>query len=199
MSPFIETLKVYNGEISNLSYHQARFERTRSEMLGLKNHPALEEKIILPEFAKKGLYKCRLLYDIQEFKIEFHAHTPAQIRSLKLIRDDQVNYTYKSTDRTALTKLFRQRGKNDDILIAKNGWITDSYIANVVFWDGSRWFTPDTPLLSGCMRASLIESGIIEETGIRVKDLPRFRSLKLINALNDWNDAPLLPLEALNL
>ena len=86
--------------------------------------------------------------------------------------------------------MYNQRGSCDDILILKKGWITDSYYANVVLWDGVQWFTPEEPLLEGTMRASLLEKGIIKTAGIRIEDLSRFRSLRLINALNNWNDAP---------
>lgn len=198
MSPFIETLKVKNGEMPNLSFHQARFERTRYEIFGFRSHPALKDEIVIPEHAKRGIFKCRVVYDQLDINIEFQAYIPPDIKSLKVIIKDDISYEYKSADRSALTELYKQRGTCDDILIVKKGWVTDSYFANLVFWDGSRWLTPDTPLLPGCMRASLLENGTIEEAGIRIEDLNRFRDLKLINALNDWHDAPTIPIEALS-
>ncbi len=199
MSPFIETLKVRDGRISNMSFHQARFERTRTDFFGYKIHPALEDEIVIPDDAKEGLFKCRVVYDGQDIEIGLQAYTPPDIKSLKVIFNDDISYGYKSADRSALTKLYDQRGTCDDILIVKKGWLTDSYFANVAFWDGSQWLTPDTPLLAGCMRASLLENGTIEEAGIRMKDLSRFSRLKLINALNDWEDAPTIPIDALSL
>jgi 4-amino-4-deoxychorismate lyase len=196
MSPFIETIKVFDGEVDNLSFHQSRFERTRSEMLGFKSHPALEEKIIIPANAREGLFKCRILYDHREIGLEFQKYERPGIKSLKLVSDNGISYSYKSVDRSALTALYNLRGSCDDILIVKNGEITDSYFANVVLWDGFQWFTPEKPLLEGCMRASLLENGIIKTASIRIESLPRFQSLKLINALNHLNDAPLIPMEA---
>jgi 4-amino-4-deoxychorismate lyase len=197
MSPFIETIKVFDGEVKNLSFHQARFERTRSKMLGFKSHPALEEKIVIPANAREGLFKCRILYDHSEIGVEFLPYLRPEIRSLKLISDDQIIYSYKSADRSALTALYNLRGSCDDILIVKNGKITDSYFANVVLWDGFQWFTPEEPLLEGCMRASLLEKGLIKTASIRIESLPRFTSLKLINALNHLNETALIPLEAI--
>ena len=198
MCQFIESIKILDGEAMNLPYHQARFERTRSEILGLKNHPQLENEILVPLTARRGLFKCRILYDHSEVRVDFHPHIKPEISSLKLVSDNQISYTYKSADRSALGALFNLRGSCDDILIIKNGRITDSYFANVVFWDGSRWLTPEKPLLEGCMRASLLKNGVINTADIQLKDLSRYKSLRLINALNDWSDAPHLPLKALS-
>ncbi len=35
------------------------------------------------------------------------------------------------------------------------------------------------------MRAFLLETGAYKTAGIRIEDLPKFRSVRLINALND--------------
>ena len=52
------------------------------------------------------------------------------------------------------------RGACDEILIIKDGHITDTSISNIVFRlpDGW-WLTPFTPLLKGIMRTYLLESG----------------------------------------
>ena len=197
MFPFIETIKVLDGEVMNLPCHQARFERTRSEMLGLKKHPQLDNEIHVPLTAQRGLFKCRILYDHSEVRVEFHPHIKPEISSLKLVSSDQISYAYKSADRSALSALFNQRGSCDDILIIKKGRITDSYFANVVLWDGFRWLTPVKPLLEGCMRASLLKAGVINTADIQLKDLPLYKSIRLINALNDWSDAPQIPVEAI--
>jgi 4-amino-4-deoxychorismate lyase len=198
MYPYIETIKILDGAARNLSFHQSRFERTRSEVLGFKSHPSLEQLIAIPDFASEGLFKCRILYDRKETHVEFHPYTKPVIRSLKLVTNDRISYAYKSADRSSLSALYNQKDPCDDILIVKQGYLTDSYYANVVFWDGKQWLTPDKPLLKGCMRAYLLENKIIIKAAVRVEDLSRFTSLKLINALNDWNDAPRIPVEALS-
>lgn len=198
MSLFIETIRIDNGDLKNLQFHQARFEQTRREIFGFKIHPALEEKINLPVHAKKGLFKCRVLYDQGEIQVEIQKYDRPEINSLKLIRCDDINYSYKSADRSKLTKLYQQREDNDDILIVKNERITDSYFANVALWDGNQWLTPENPLLEGCMRASLLKNDRIKKADILVKDLSNFQSLRLINALNDLDDSPYLPINALS-
>jgi 4-amino-4-deoxychorismate lyase len=188
MSQFIESIKVHNGEVLKLSLHQARFDRTREEVLGLRTHPDLSEFISVPDSSKQGVYKCRVLYGLDITQVKFMPYQKPQIRSLKLVKSDCISYAYKSADRTKLEALYEQRDACDDILIVKNGWITDSYFANVILWDGSKWVTPKEPLLKGCMRFSLLANGMISERAIHVNELSRYKHLRLINALNDLSD-----------
>lgn len=197
MSQFIETIKVLNGEVLKLSLHQARLERTRKEVLGLRSHPDLSSEISVPDSSKQGIHKCRVLYGRDIMKVEFLPYHKPEIRSLKLVESNNISYAYKSADRSELEALYKQRGTCDDILIVKNGWISDSYFANVVLWDGSRWVTPKEPLLKGCMRFSLLTSGMIIERAIHIDVLSRYKSIRLINAMNDMSDRLELPVKAI--
>jgi 4-amino-4-deoxychorismate lyase len=196
MSPYIETINLLDGVLRNLQYHQERFERTRSEDLRLKSHPELGKIIQIPDGLDLGNYKCRVVYGKEIERIEFEPHVDKTIKSLKLVSSDTIFYGYKFADRSALDLLFRLRGSCDDIVIVKNGCITDSYYANVIFWNGVGWYTPDTPLLPGTMRASLLADGSIAEQRIRPDDLSKFQKLRLINAMNDLNGGQELPIEA---
>ena len=198
MSQFIETIKILNGELLKLPLHQARFERTRKDVLGLRSHPDLSSEIAVPDSSKQGVYKCRVLYGHDIMEVEFFPYHKPEIRSLKLMVCDSISYAYKSADRTKLKVLYEQRGVCDDILIVKKGWIADSYFTNVILWDGSTWFTPDTALLKGCMRQSLLDSGTIKEKGIRIEELFRYKHLRLINAMNDMSDKLEIPLDAIS-
>lgn len=198
MSRFIETIKVQNGELRRLPLHQSRFNQTREEVLGLKTHPDLSILISIPDTAMKGIHKCRILYGHDISQIEFTPYQEPRIHSLKVVESDSINYAYKSADRRELELLFGQRESCDDILIVKEGRITDSYFANVVLWDGSQWVTPKEPLLKGCMRASLINGGLIRERDIRINDLSRYKVLRLINAMNDLGNGPEISPDAIS-
>lgn len=199
MSQFIETIKVLNGEVLKLSLHQARFGQTREDALGLWSHPDLSAQISVPDSAKLGIYKCRILYDRDILQVEFQPYNKPEIHSLKVVESDSISYIHKSADRTELTALYEQKNSCDDILIVKNGWIADSYFANIVLWDGSNWFTPNTPLLKGCMRASLLASGRITERAIHINELSQYKSIRLVNAMIDLSDRLELPIDAIKL
>lgn len=190
MSRFIETIQVLKGELKNLEFHQQRFERTRYQVLGLKKHPLLEEVILIPPGLDRGVFKCRLSYQKEISLIEFEPQQARKVQSLRLVYSDSIDYAYKYADRSELERLFLKREECDDILVVKNDCITDSFYANVVFWDGKSWLSPDTPLLPGTMRASLLEKGLIKERRITPEDLGGYEKLKLINAMNDLEQSP---------
>ena len=198
MSRFIETIQLLNGELLNLEFHQERFERTRSEELALKRHPQLGDVIQVPPGLEQGILKCRVSYQKEIELIEFEPYQAQKVRSLKMVYSDSIDYRFKYADRSELEALFQQRGDCDDILVVKNGKITDSYYANVVFWDGKLWQTPDTPLLSGTMRASLLADGLIQESRITPEDLRRYEKFKLINAMNNLQSAPDIAIESIH-
>jgi len=198
MSLFIETIQLFHGELRNLEFHQERFERSRRDVLGLKNHPRLAEAIQLPEGLENSLLKCRVSYGTVIDLIEYEPPQPREVNSLKLVYSDSIDYTYKYAHRSHLLKLFEQRGACDDILVVKNHCITDSFYANVVFWDGTEWVTPDTPLLRGTMRAFLLSRALIREDRIGPENFHRFQTLKLINAMHALDQSPEIPIESIH-
>jgi 4-amino-4-deoxychorismate lyase len=197
MSPFIETIRLHQGEFMHLSYHQERLNRTRRACLGLEKHPDLAAILEVPESRRTGTHKVRVVYGRQIDRVEYLDHHSPRVRSLKLVKDEEIDYRYKYTDRNRLHHLYRQRAGCDDILIVKGGKITDSYMANVVCWDGRTWYTPDTPLLPGTMRAALLDKGLIREHSIALTDLGNYQKFRLINALNPLETSPDIPLSAI--
>jgi len=195
MSPYFETIRLQEGVLRNLPYHQARFERTRSRELGLSSHPRLDEIIQVPEGLDRGLLKCRILYGKEVERIEYEPHLRRQVSSLKVVHADKMRYVSKYADRSELEKLYAERGTCDDILIVKKGCVSDSFYANAAFWDGTGWVTPDTPLLEGTMRAHLLDQGLLMEKRIRLEDLVNYLKVKLINAMNDLQEGPEIPMD----
>lgn len=184
MYPFIETIRIERGEIMNLSYHNQRFNDTRSTFW--KDCSRLElSEYIQAEYSEAPV-KCRVVY---RERIEEVSYTPYVIRpvnSLQLVYSDSIEYTYKSTDREAINALFSQRGNQDDILIVQNGLITDTSIANVALYDGNVWHTPRVPLLRGTQRAALLNKGVIFEKDIKQEELFDYSHMVLFNAMIDF-------------
>jgi len=198
MSRFIETIQLLKGKLMNLDFHQERFERTRSEAMGLKKHPLLSEILQVPKGLEQGKLKCRVVYEKEILRIEYEPYLIQQVRSLKLVYPEFIEYGFKYEDRSELEKLFRLRKQCDDILIVKNNCITDSFYANVVLWNGVNWETPDTPLLPGTMRASLLKKGLITESRIWVDDLAGYQKLRLINAMLDLENTVDIPINSIH-
>lgn len=146
----------------------------------------------LPGEPRKEKVKCRVLYRETIEEITFERYHPKSVRSLKLI-EASPNYAFKFADRTSLNALLAQKGDCDEILITRNGLITDTSYSNVVFSRGERLFTPATPLLYGTKRQQLLQEGKIEEKEIAVATLEQYDRVYLINALLDIEDDVSLP------
>ncbi len=195
MCHLLETIQLVDGQLQNLVYHNARFNSSRRECFGIINEADLAGIIEVPEEYRKGLYRCRLLYDEKGHVTQFIPYSFRQVASLKLVFDDAIDYHLKYADRTRLESLFGLRGHCDDIVIVKHGCLTDSFAANLVFSDGTGWYTPDTPLLCGTRRASLLNTGAITEARITLQNFSEFSQVGLINAFSGLENMSVVPVE----
>jgi 4-amino-4-deoxychorismate lyase len=116
-------------------------------------------------------------------------YRPRLIDSLKIVENDNISYEFKYADRDEIDALFARREQCDDILIVKNGLITDTSYANILLKKGKQWFTPWSALLKGTMRTKLVEYSKVQEEEIPVTEISNFKSFKLINAMMEF-DAP---------
>lgn len=134
--------------------------------------------------------RCRFIYDAKGVQhIEIVRMPRRIIRSLQLINADDFDYSHKFADRSHFAVLSKNI-QADDILIVKNGFLTDTTYANIVFKDKSgHWFTPSTPLLAGTKRAKLLAENRIEAVELRPKDISNFVEARLINATTDLENS----------
>jgi len=179
----LETIKIDKGKVFNLSYHQKRFDQSRKELFSDMKPMDLTDMIEAPE---KGLYRCRILYDTGIHSIEYMPYRAKVIQTLKIVPAN-IDYAYKYVDRNAFNTLLQSSPGFDEIIIEKNGFITDTSISNLAFYDGSRWVTPETPLLEGTMRAKLLDEGFLIKSQIQKKDLGKYSHVALMNAMLGFN------------
>lgn len=175
----LETIRCEYKEAKHLSYHQKRLEESR-QMLGITKRYDLHTLITPPD---EKLYRCRFLYDKQGYSIEFHPYSPKKISSLKLITCDSLEYPFKYADREVLNTLFELRGECDDVLIVKNGYLSDTTIANIALQIDGVWLTPDAPLLRGTTRARLIDEGFLIPSPLKPSDIAKATKIALMNAM----------------
>ena len=196
MYPLFESICVQNGQLLHAQWHRSRFEKAYRHCFGQSNPFDLLQGLSIPAEFTKGKVKLRIGYNRQDRNFHFEHYQIRKIQSLRLVYTEEIDYSYKYSKREKLEELLDQRGNCDDILIVKKGKITDSSYANVVFFDGNDWWTPDFPLLEGTCRSRLLAKGIIRETAVGIEDLENFQGLKLINALRDMNQ-PMIPIHKL--
>jgi 4-amino-4-deoxychorismate lyase len=188
---FLETICILNGKPRYLGWHQRRVEATLNHFY--PSVPPEDKSFLLDEILRDcdipqdGTHRCRIIYDLNAVSVEFFPYTPRLIKSLRLVEAPAgYDYRFKYADRKVLEHLFAQRGAADDILITRDGWITDTSIANIAFRKGDRWYTPSRPLLAGTTLKRLITDGVLIPRPIHRNDLHRYEAFCLFNAMNDW-------------
>ena len=181
---FFETIKSVDGTLFHMPYHQKRYESVLNA-LGIKDVQNLESHIKPPQ---NGLYRCRLVYDTKgSLSVTYHEYKKKDISSLKLIFNNDINYTFKSTNRNEIDALYKKKSEGDDILIIKNLFVTDTSIANIALYKEGIWVTPKTPLLKGTTRQRLLDEGKIIEADINVSELRTFTKVALLNAMIEFD------------
>ena len=185
MYQFLESICIIDGQVQNLELHQKRVNRTFLNYL--KTEPISLSKALV-EVPKVGKHKCRIVYNSHIETIDFLPYNIPSISSLKVIESENIDYAYKYLDRNSLKNAYNQRGNFDDIIISQNGLVTDSYYANLAFYDGKNWCTPTNPLLKGVKRQKYLDSKKLVEKNILVKHINRFEKVSLINAMLNLSD-----------
>ena len=183
MCQFVETICIENGKPRNLSYHVQRLNLTMRTFF--PESKAIGEHELLTDIPNvQGLQKARVVYNENGItERSFAPYSIRKINSIAIVEGNDISYSWKSTDRSALMRLREKAPGYDEVIIIKNGCVTDTSYTNLCFFDGKEWLTPDTPLLRGTMRQKLLDEGIIREARILKSDLNKFQSVSLINAM----------------
>ncbi|MFA7091259.1 MAG: aminotransferase class IV [Arcobacteraceae bacterium] len=176
---FFETVKCEDGAAYNLEYHCQRIARTIMININLQEY-------ILP--INDDFLKCKVIYDkYGVLDVLYEPYVKRLIKSFKIIHDDTIEYKHKYLNREAIEVLYEKKGNADEIIIVKNGWITDTSIANIAIFDGSNWLTPSVPLLRGTTRERLLHDKELIQANISVEMLKNAKKIALLNAMIGMN------------
>lgn len=191
MCRFVESICLREGKFERLEYHQIRMNHAFLKFFPGSEVPRLFEILHEQNFPVQGIYKCRVEYDSVVKLVEFQLYKIREVTSLRLVSVSIPSADYKSLNREAINQAFNKRNGCDDILMVRDGLITDASYSNVAFYDGKRWLTPRLPLIYGTRRASLIDLKMIEEADISVHDITKFLKIRLFNAMIDFGQIEL--------
>jgi len=175
----LETIKIDEGKIYNLPYHQKRCDDSRKSLFH-SDHILNLSSIIKPPLT--GLYKCRIIYADTLHSIEYVPYQEKEIHSLKIV-PSTMSYDFKYANRAKLNALLSKFPHSDELIIEKDGYLTDSTMANIAFYDGTQWITPTNPLLKGTIRQKLLDEGFLVLKDITSADLKEYTQVALMNAM----------------
>ncbi len=181
---FIESICYQDGEYQNLDLHQERLNNTCFNFFGEALYDLRE---LLPEIEDERTHKVRFTYDNSTHSCEAIPYAKLPIQTLQVVNTSWFDYSFKYADRSILHELLNSSSA-DEIIICIDELVTDCSYANLAFWDGKEWLTPDSPLLKGVRRTQLLNEGKIKEAAIRCDDLATFEKVALINAMLDLGD-----------
>jgi len=183
-----ETIKIENGQIFNLDWHNRRFNKTQKELFSINLDINLKEFISPP---KTGLHRCKIIYNSDIQSVEYFPYKAKTFQNFQIVKS-QLNYKYKYTNRLEFQELVAQYG---EIIIEKNGFLTDTSIANIAFFDGQTWFTPQTPLLEGTTRARLLDEGFLKLKNIKKENIKNYSHFALMNAMIGFRIQKSVPIQ----
>lgn len=172
---YFETIKCEDYEIFNLEYHNKRVANTIGLNINLQEYIyALSEELL----------RCKVIYnDYEIINVEYFPYKKREINSFKLIFEDEISYSKKYLDRENLDNLFMQRNDCDEIIIIKNGIVTDTSIANIAIFYENTWITSKNCLLNGTTKARLLEEKFLIEKDISIEMLKKASKIALMNAM----------------
>lgn len=185
MCRVFETIKVINKVPQNIIFHQKRVEWTFREYYKSEPFFNLTDLVKTIDFPD-GLIRFKVIYDKDSLDYQCYPYSRKKIGYLELVSVQNLDYRFKYTDRSVLEKYIKNELTEPIFVI--NGFLTDTTFTNLAFFDGFKWWTPNTYLLRGTKREFLLKNGIILEAKIRVEDLTKFKKVSLINSMNELDE-----------
>ena len=172
---FFETIKCDDFEIFNLEYHQKRVAKTIGKNFDLQEYinPPTNE-----------LLRCKIVYNKDEIlSVDYFPYQKRDIKSFKIVVDNGLDYSKKYINRDKIDELFLKKDSCDEIIILKNGVVTDTSIANIAIYYENSWITSKNCLLRGTTRDRLINDRLLIEKDISVQMLKETTKIALMNAM----------------
>jgi len=176
----LETIRIEDGEVHNLIYHQRRMDQSRAALFPHASTLNLADHLDIPQ--ERGCFRCRVLYAEDIVSIQYLPYKPKPIERLKIVPSN-IDYRYKYADRHALEQLLQENPHADEIIIEKEGLLTDTTIANIALFREGKWYTPKTPLLEGTMRQKLLDEGLLHPKNIASSEIKHYSLVALMNAM----------------
>jgi len=182
---FIESICLKDGELRNLDLHQRRVDLTLLAHFGAEPRIDLAREITRDALPAQGLFKIRVRYERTISGMDIESYVRKPIEAIRLLDMPVLDYRFKYEDRRTF-----ENCANGTIFL-QNGLVTDATYANVCFFNGKSWLTPQNPLLRGVARQLAIKAHKVAEADISHTHFKKalFTQVKYINSMNLFDEA----------
>jgi 4-amino-4-deoxychorismate lyase len=198
MYQFIETICYKNGLFERIDLHNNRLNRTRHHFFGNQIAINLLDHLKVPQDLTHSTVKCTVTYSNEIEHISYSDYQMRAVNSLKLIDHNLIDYSFKYANREELGELYSKRGECDDILIVKDGFLTDSFYANLVLLRENRWYSMLNPLLLGTRLLKYVQESLVTPVLVSPNDLHLYSEARIINAMISIENSPIIPIQNIN-
>lgn len=185
MKRFIESIRIVNTKPVNISLHNERVSKTALHHYGTDLNLPIDKILNENDISVNTLYKLRIVYSNKLESYSIEPYLQKELRVLRAVTNDNIEYSFKYEDRAALDALYSKRGDCDDVLIIRRGIVTDTSYGNVLYSDGEKLYTPANPLLKGTKREQLLRDGKIIERDLPADRIRDFLQWYVINSMLD--------------
>ncbi len=178
----IETV-LFDKKLKNFDLHIKRAKKSSQYFkwkFDEKEWQTLNKKLktVNEKFRIRITYNQSGIQNIETFPV-----TKRTFNKFKVIKFNK-NYFLKKKNRNSFSILNSAFSADfDELILLKNGLVTDTTISNLAFFDGKEWLTPKYPLLKGTKREELLQKRLIKEANIHGYDLKYFKKMAMINAI----------------
>lgn len=196
MKSFIESIRLKDGELMHLKLHQSRMALTLLAHFGFSVKIDLGRELERRSLPATGLYKIRVTYSQRIESIDIDPYTRHSVERVQLVDASGLDYRFKYADRKALNALREGLPPATQPLLVQNGLLTDALYANLCFYNGAFWVTPERPLLEGTARTAAIAAGQVVPARVSAEDVRagKYSTIKLINCMAHFPEAQEIPL-----
>ena len=175
-----ETIRIEDGIAHHLKYHNIRLNSSRKKLFGTQDTIDLADYLM--DIPTSGLYRAKVIYGNDILNTTYYPYKAKEIGGISL-KESAINYAHKYTDRDDIDALLDSASGYDEIIMVRDGLLTDTTIANIALRQDGIWYTPAKPLLHGTTRARLIDEGHIKPRDITYCNIDSYDALALMNAM----------------
>jgi branched-subunit amino acid aminotransferase/4-amino-4-deoxychorismate lyase len=190
-SGIFETIKSVDGKLVSLNRHMRRAADSARQLgISIPGEETIRQEIVGAMTQNPfAIGKLRICFGNKLFSITHEEYQervePARVNFFSETVNGSQHKLFPYDYRFSIIEAARDEGFDDSILFNSKNEITESAVANLVFFINGEWITPPITagLLPGVVRAIAIEECSVKVRPIHISEIPDVESALLLSSL----------------